>query len=435
MLSTLRAARALSPTARLLLVNQFGVYVGFYLLVPYLATHLHNDLGLSAGVVGAVIGVRSLSQQGLTLFGGSAADRIGCRPLVITGCALRAVGFALFALFQDVPGLFAASILTGLAGAIFSPATRAYLAHEAGERRLSAFALFNVAGEAGTLVGPLLGSALLFVSFRLVAIVAAGVFAVLTVAQWFVLPPRPPEPAAQSVLADWRETFANRRFLGYVCATSGVFVLYNQLYLTLPLEARRVSGMDGVTAFLFTASTIVTLGLQIRVTNWCRRHWSPGTTIGVGLALCGAAFVPLTISGSLQQSAPHLGRHGVGALLGAIPVITPVLLATLLLTFGVVVAQPFALDLAPDFGRGGLTGTYLGAFAMASGIGAVLGNSGVGYVSDLGNRIGAPWLAWLLLAGYGLACAALVLWMRARALLPRRPPASAGAATDLSSVS
>lgn len=64
---------------RLLLINQLGVNTGFYLLIPYLAVHLGEDLGMSAAVVGIVLGVRNLSQQGLFLIGGSAADRLGAR--------------------------------------------------------------------------------------------------------------------------------------------------------------------------------------------------------------------------------------------------------------------------------------------------------------------------------------------------------------------
>ena len=103
---------------RLLLVNQLGVNTGFYLLVPYLATHLTDHLGLSAAVVGVVLGVRNLSQQGLFIVGGSAADRLGARGVIIAGCALRTVGFGLFALGDSLAVLLAASVLSGLAGAL-----------------------------------------------------------------------------------------------------------------------------------------------------------------------------------------------------------------------------------------------------------------------------------------------------------------------------
>ena len=67
-------------SVRLLLVNQFGVNTGFYLLIPYLATHL-GDLGLSVATIGTVLGVRTLSQQGLFLVGGSSHPGGGL-PLV-----------------------------------------------------------------------------------------------------------------------------------------------------------------------------------------------------------------------------------------------------------------------------------------------------------------------------------------------------------------
>jgi MFS family permease len=53
------------------------------------------------------------------------------------------------------------------AGALFNPAVRAYVAAEAGERRVEAFALFNVFYQAGILLGPLIGLALTGVAFFL----------------------------------------------------------------------------------------------------------------------------------------------------------------------------------------------------------------------------------------------------------------------------
>lgn len=69
-MKTWREICAFPPAVRLLLVNQLGVNTGFYLLIPYLAVHLSDGLGMSAAVVGTVLGVRSLSQQGLFVIGG-----------------------------------------------------------------------------------------------------------------------------------------------------------------------------------------------------------------------------------------------------------------------------------------------------------------------------------------------------------------------------
>ena len=111
------------------------------LLIPYVADHLSAGLGLTTWLVGLVLGLRNFAQQGMFLPGGSLADRFGYKPLIVAGCALRTVGFALLGLVDSVPALVVASAATGFAGALFNPAVRAYLAADAGPQRVEAFAL------------------------------------------------------------------------------------------------------------------------------------------------------------------------------------------------------------------------------------------------------------------------------------------------------
>ncbi|MGW2408517.1 MFS transporter [Streptomyces sp. NPDC001739] len=394
---------------RLLLANQLGVNIGFYLLIPYLATHLSRNLGMSAAVVGIVLGVRNLSQQGLFLIGGSASDRLGARGVIIAGCALRTAGFALFALGDGLAVLLAASVLSGLAGALFNPAVRAYLAQEAGERKAEAFALFNVFATTGALIGPLLGSALLLVDFRTSALTAAGIFAVLTVAQAVVLPARKVEPSEGGVLADWREVLGNRAFLAFALAMVGMFTLENQLYLLLPDGARRTTGWDGAAGLVFLVGTVTNLILQLRITRALKGRASRARWITVGLLVMALAFLP-----------PALMAGGSGAPDGTADAVLrtlPVLLGALLLYLGVMIAQPFVLELIPGFGRTELTGTYYGIFYVVSGVAAAAGNTAVGWAMDTGER-GAPWLPWACCALFGLASACGVAWLHRRNALP-----------------
>src|SRR5690606_41611969 len=105
----------LSWPARLLVINQFGINVGFYMLLPFLASYM-SGLGYGAAGIGLVLGVRNLSQQGMFLIGGTAAARLGCRPMIIAGCALRVVSFALVPFFRSLPGRAAAAGRTGVRG-------------------------------------------------------------------------------------------------------------------------------------------------------------------------------------------------------------------------------------------------------------------------------------------------------------------------------
>ncbi len=374
---------------RLLLVNQFAVNTGFYLLIPYLAAHL-GGLGMSAAVIGVVLGVRTLSQQGLFLVGGTASDRLGPRATILAGCGLRAVGFGLFAVGDSLTVVLAASVLSGLAGALFNPAVRAYIALEAGEARTEAFARFNVYAQAGALFGPVLGSVLLlWGNFRVSAVVAAGIFAALTIAQAVVLPARPAARRGGSVLGDWRECLANRRFVAFTCVLSGMFVLQNQLYLLLPIQAQKATGSAGVVAALFIVSTVVTLLFQVRITRLVS-VWARGPVIAAGLAVMGAGFaVPALWSG-----------------------LVPVLIATLALAVGVMIAHPLVYDLIPSFGPDSLAGTHFGVFYLGSGLAAALGNTAIGWVSGFGDRAAS-----LVCVAVGLISAAGVAWLHRRGAL------------------
>ncbi|MFI8519213.1 MFS transporter [Streptomyces sp. NPDC085481] len=415
---TLAAVRGFPPAVRLLLVNQLGVNIGFYLLIPYLATHLTDDLGLSAAVVGLVLGLRNLSQQGLFLIGGSAADRLGARGVIIAGCGLRTLGFALFALGDALPVLIAASVLSGLAGALFNPAVRTYVAQESGDRKAEAFALFNVFATAGALVGPLLGSLLLFGGFRAAALTAAGVFALLTLAQAIVLPARTVPRPTGSVLADWREVAGNRRFVAFALAMVGMYGMESQLYLLFPHAARQATGWAGTVGLIFVVGTLANFLLQLRITRrLAARAGGRGRWIAAGLTVSGLGFVPPMLT------AGAAGKHPI--------LLLPVLAGALLLYVGLMTAQPFVMELIPAFGRAELTGTFYGLFYGVSGVAAAGTGAGVGWAMDTATHGGPTWLPYACCTALGLASAAAVTLLHRRRALPRPPAtAAAGAATD-----
>ncbi|MFF8727029.1 MFS transporter [Streptomyces sp. NPDC015171] len=382
--------------SRLLMVNQFAINLGFYMLMPYLADHLAHGLGLAAWAVGLVLGVRNLTQQGMFLVGGTLADRYGCKPMILTGCALRSVAFVLLAVADSLSALVAASALTGLAGALFNPAVRAYLAADAGEeRRVAAFAAFNVFYQAGILVGPLAGLALLAWDFSAVCTVAALIFGALSVLQARALPARPPagrgaEPAWRAVAADWRTVAANRPFVLFAAAMSGSYVLAFQVYLALPLQARALFGRHTavVTGAVFAASALAALAGQLRLTAWAQRTLSGPQAVAYGLMLMGAAFLPLL---------PRVPGAAAGA--GALTV------CAVLLAGGGALLYPFEMDTVVRLSGDRLVATYYGAYSTASGIAVSLGNLAVGALFDTGVR----WLPWAALAATGLGCAGLVV--------------------------
>ncbi|WKK23556.1 MFS transporter [Streptomyces olivoreticuli] len=409
-----RAVRDFPLALRLLFINQFGVDIGFCVLIPFLAKYLEQDLGMSAALVGLVLAVRNLSQQGLFVVGGTAADRLGARTVIVTGCALRTAGFALFAFGNSLPLLLAASVLSSLAGALFYPAVRAYVAQEMGERQAEAFALLNVFATSGWLIGLLLGSLLFLADIRVCALAVSGFFTLLTIAQALTLPARKTVHAPETVLADWREVLGNRRFLCFSLAATGMVVMENQLFVLLPEGARTVSGWNGAAGLLLASGAVVHLLFQLPITRTLERRGGGARWLGAGIALIGAGFVPpLLVCATTRPDGPGQGIARLAVMITG----------ALLLYAGGMIAYPSAMEVIPRFGRERLTGTYFGLFYMLSGTAAVGGNAVVGWAMDLADCTGRRWLPWLCCVGFGLTSAVAVNWLYRARVLPRAPAA------------
>jgi MFS family permease len=401
----------LPAVPRLLLLSQLAANVGFYLVVPFLAVHLTEDLALAGGLVGLVLGVRTFSQQGLFLLGGGLADRFGIRPLIVLGCAVRIAGFGVLAVVTSLTGVLVGVVLVGFAAALFSPAIESALAAE-GRRleddgtatRAEVFGLDAVAGKLGSLAGPVLGAVLLTAPFAVTCLVGAGIFVLVLAANAWLLPRGmlaggAPEP----LLAGWGQVLANRRFLVFTACWSTYLLSYNALYLALPVELTRATGDQGALGWLFVLAAVAVLAGQLPVTTRARRA-GPSRALPLGFALMAASF------GVVAVAAPLTPPDGPWAL-------APAVLLVLLLHLGQMVAVPVARDLVPQLAGERRLGAHFGALSSAGGLAVLLGSIGVGALLDL-SAVPRPAasLAWLVLAALP-AASAVGLWF----LVPRTP--------------
>ena len=405
--------RSFGWPSRLLMINQFGINLGFYMLMPYLAGYLAGPLGLAAWAIGLVLGVRNFSQQGMFIVGGTLADRIGYKPLIVAGCLLRTVGFSLLIIADSLPTVLIASAATGFAGALFNPAVRAYLAADAGPRRVEAFALFNVFYQGGILAGPLVGLALMVLDFRIAAAAAAAVFAALTIAQLFALPQQnATEPREDSsILDDWRTVVANRSFLLFAAAMIGSYVLSFQVYLALPLQAKDLMPHAEalVVAAVFVISGLVAVAGQLKITQWFAKRWGPGPSLVIGMLILASSFIPMAVL-------PDDSRTG------EIAAVTALLVGAAVLAIGSAAVFPFEMDTVVSLSGGRLVGTHYGFYNTIVGIGILVGNLATGTLMQKAADAGTPELTWIVLTVIGVMAAfALYRLDRAGRLQPRVP--------------
>ncbi|WP_411097837.1 MDR family MFS transporter [Streptomyces sp. 020-2-3H-GM] len=406
-----RLASAPTPYLRLLTATQFAFNIGFYAVLPYLATHLGSGLGMAGWLVGLVLGLRTFSQQGLFVVGGALTDRYGPRPVVLAGCALRIAGFGWLAFAGSTATVIAAVLLIGFAAALFSPAVESEAAREAvrheratGSPRAHVLALFSAAGQAGAFLGPLLGSLLLLLGggFRAACLAGALVFVAVLAGHARLMPHRErvrdvPEaetaattPTAQPGRPALRAVFANRGFLLLCLAYSGYLVAYNQLYLSLPVEVQRATGSEAALGWLFALSSLLVVTVQLPLTRFSARRIAPRTALITGLAVVAAGFaaVPLTPAG------PR----------GLLPAATFVVL----LTLGQMLLVPAARGLVPDLVEDRQLGLATGALSSVSGIAVLAGSAATGALLD----VSAP-VRWAVLAAVPLTGAVLAFTLPA----------------------
>ncbi|ORB84922.1 MFS transporter [Mycobacterium kansasii] len=398
--------RSFNYPSRVLMVNQFGINVGFYMLLPYLAGYLAGPLGLAAWAVGLVLGVRNFAQQGMFFVGGTLADRFGYKPLIVAGCLVRTGGFVLLVLAQSLPGVLISSAAMGFAGALFNPAARAYLAADASNRRIEAFSLFNVFYQSGILLGPLVGLALVAMDFRISVMVAAVVFAALSIVQLLALPadqvdrtvPKSARAAKGSVIQDWRIVLGNRAVLWFAAAMIGAYVLEFQINLALPLHASRLAphAQTSLVAVLFLISSLVTVAGQRHITRWFGSRWEAGRSLPIGVMLLTASFVPLAI-------VPNAQRFGT-----AIAVLA-LLLSASLLALAAAVVFPFELDRVVSLSGDRLIATHYGFYKTVVGVGLLVGNLAIGALLGVAHRLNVDEFAWGALILVGLVAVAGLL--------------------------
>ena len=377
-----------TPTIRLLVLTQLTFNVGFFMVLPYLSVHLTSDLGLGAALVGVVLGIRTFSQQGLFFVGGTLADRWGIKPVVLVGCVLRVIGFVGLAAFDSLAGVLAATVLVGLAAALFSPAVESAVAIEAGKserdggpRRVETFALLSVCSQIGSFTGPLVGSLLLLADFRIACLVAAGIFVVIIAAHVRWLPNEPGEHRDEPWLSGWSDVIRNRVFVLFAIAMSAQLVAYNQLYLLLPLEVERAWGSQTVLGWFFAVSAVFVVTTQLPITRLVGK-FSPRVVLPVGFAVMALSFVVVAVASPLQLN-------------GAVGLL-PAAVFVLLLALGQMIAMPQARDLVPQLAAEQRLGSYYGFMASLGGIGVLVGSVALGAVIDAAPDTGwgaaIPWL-------------------------------------------
>ncbi|PRI10452.1 MFS transporter [Leucobacter massiliensis] len=380
----LRTFRALPAQVRLILFAMAGFNAGFSLVIPFLAVHMTENLHLGAALVGLILGARMAAQQGLFALGGALSDRFGVRPMVLTGIALRIVGLLTVGIATH-PGLLLIGILlVGVAAAAFAPAVEsanasygARLENEGVLRRTELFAIEQVFSRIGTALGPVIGTALVFVPFIWTSLAASLIFAALLIA-FAVLLPRALRVNATpvSVRKGMILPLKNRAFLAIAIPGSLYLGAQNLFYVFLPAHI----APEMIGAFYIGSALVVIAGqAPLRMLT---RNLPTKTSLVGGLLLTAIAF-------AVPGSAFLLPVQD-----GSAPLIGALIVWTVLLQLGQMLIMPALRDrVARTAGEGNL-GSYFGMLSTLGGFLALGLTWASGAIVDVaGNDAPGAWLA------------------------------------------
>ncbi len=376
-----------------LIASNFLMWGGFFAVIPLVTVHFSGSvagggLGWSAASVGLVLGLRQLTQQGLTVFGGAWSDRLGPKPLILAGCLLRTAGFAWMGFADSLGVLLAAAVLAGVGGGLFdAPKSAAITQVTREEHRTRMFSLTSLSGNAGMVTGPLIGAALLGLGFRSAALAAASVYLLAALVLAVTLPHLRPQRGAGRSLDGLRVAALDTRFRRFTLVLIGYFILSTQINVAVTLKAIALAG-TGATGPLYGLSAGMAVILQYPLLRAVERYLPTRTALVVAVALVGLSLGLMSVATTF-----------------------PALLACVALySLGTMTVYPTQQTLTARFAPPALVGSYFGFSAISLGVGGAVGSVLGGALVDTGARLGVPALPWVTLAVIGMLTALGLRW-------------------------
>lgn len=385
----------------------FFMVIGFTMVMPLVAIHFVNDIGLAATAVGLALAVRQLTQQGLALAGGMLADRFGTRRLICLGVLLRAVGFASLAWAADLPVLFVAMVLSALGGALFEAPYQASIAALTTEQnRPRYYAISNWISGVATTIGPLLGVALLRFNFQLVCLAAAACFALNFVLALVLLPPMTVAGEQQNLGYGLTLVAQSRPFLWLTALLMGYWFVAVQINISFPLVVEQLSGNRDYIGIMFALNAGMTVLLQYPLIRLLDRWLQPQQILVIGVLTMSAGVGGVALAGTIE------------ALLGCVAIFA----------LGALLTRPTQQTLIAAMSDARALGTFIGVSALALAIGGGAGNVLGGWLIDVAARWEWSALPWIVFCLVGVS-SGLGLLVLARFFAPLTPAATPVEAT------
>ena len=286
-----------------LMATGIGQSLVFAILAP-----LGREVQLSELQITSIIAISALVFGVIAPVWGRLSDRVGRKPIIITGLLGYTVGTLLFTsvFYAGLAGLLGGILLyaillaarcgQSLVMSATNPAATAYAAdHTTTEQRTRTMARLGTANSMGTILGPAVSGALATFGLLAPLYFAAGLALLAALTVWWQLPRTPPQDlTARPVSA--RLHYNDRRIRLLLATAVGLFVGFSGIQQTLGFQLQDKLGLTGIeTAQMTGAALMVSAAFTfiIQVTVMQRVKLKPTQFVRLGLLslLFGAAVI------------------------------------------------------------------------------------------------------------------------------------------------
>jgi MFS family permease len=334
-------------------VQRLSAFVQVF-LVLFLTSRGFDEVeaGVALGLYGAgsVVGV---------LVGGALADRLGPR-LTIVSSLLGTAPLLLALLYANsYPLVLAAAGLLGLVSQAFRPAATTLLSTLTPKHRLvMLFAMVRFATNLGTTAGPLLGAAMVEVSYSLLFWVEALIVLGYGAAVAAALPRRSPvaggeapaELAAGPGRRGYLAVFADVRYVLFLVAVLLNLAIYMQYVSTLPVAMAAAGLSTWWFGAVLSLNGLIVITSELLATKLVQR-WPARLAVLAGFLLLGAGLAAYTLP------------FGAAAFV----------IGTLIWSIAEIVAGPTLVAHPAVISPEHLRGRYIGLISATFGVGQTVG--------------------------------------------------------------
>ncbi len=244
---------------------------GFYAVLPYLGLWLVDNKGLSGAGAGLVVGGSILANRAGGVVLVPLIHRLGTKVSVGIGYLGAVLFFGLLGIASRLPvyGWLTLTSLIGLSLAMATTAMKAQISTFPSAHRLRGFSYLNMAVNAGSAVGPVIGGLVLEWHAAWLPLTAA-VLDLAALAAVPALPGATREPAGPRRAEGGSRILPGRRFIVFSLLVGGTWVAYAQVFDVLPAYLGGTISTRAM-GWVFSANAVLVVALQVPVSALARR--------------------------------------------------------------------------------------------------------------------------------------------------------------------